>query len=237
MFGWAIWRLCWDFAGPSWGHVWAFPARFWQMSGSLRLCLKGGLMFRKNYGEKPAQKIAKNRSFLGTYMAQLRCFEWELSHLSPAFCIWHRWRNSRFWAIYFDIRAFFCWKIFWRLLGGHAGPCWGMWGASGAPWETGKKSNKQFFVGIFLMAIWRPCWAMQGSCLAHVGLKTFPDTSWTFIQNHAFFGVSHSCLCSFWIGPSSGWVMSPGKMLFFTCLAISAMNLRPGALFQMVAWL
>ena len=43
--------------------------------------------------------------FLGTYMAQLTCFEWKLSHLSPAFCIWHRWRNSRFWAIYFDIRV------------------------------------------------------------------------------------------------------------------------------------
>ena len=38
-------------------------------------------------------------------MAQLTCFEWKLSHLSPAFCIWHRWRNSRFWAIYFDIRV------------------------------------------------------------------------------------------------------------------------------------
>ena len=31
--------------------------------------------------------VAKNRSFLGTYMAQLTCFEWKLSHLSPAFCI------------------------------------------------------------------------------------------------------------------------------------------------------
>ena len=49
--------------------------------------------------------VAKNRSFLGTYMAQLTCFEWKLSHLSPAFCIWRRWRNSRFWAIYFDIRV------------------------------------------------------------------------------------------------------------------------------------
>ena len=48
--------------------------------------------------------VAKNVSFLGTYMAQLTCFEWKLSHLSPAFCIWHRWRNSRFWAIYFDIK-------------------------------------------------------------------------------------------------------------------------------------
>jgi hypothetical protein len=37
---------------------------------------KGSLMLRKNYGCKPAQKIAKNRSFLGTYMAQLTCFEW-----------------------------------------------------------------------------------------------------------------------------------------------------------------
>ena len=38
-------------------------------------------------------------------MAQLTWFEWKLSHLSPAFCIWRRWRNSRFWAIYFDIRV------------------------------------------------------------------------------------------------------------------------------------
>ena len=48
---------------------------------------KGSLMLRKKYGGKPAQKIAKNESFLGTYMAQLTCFEWQLSHLSPAFCI------------------------------------------------------------------------------------------------------------------------------------------------------
>ena len=59
---------------------------------------KGSLMLRKNMGGKPAQKIAKNESFLGTYMAQLTCFEWQLSHLSPVFCIWHRRRNSRFWA-------------------------------------------------------------------------------------------------------------------------------------------
>ena len=25
----------------------------------------------------------------------------ELRHLSPAFCLWHRWRKSRNWAIYF----------------------------------------------------------------------------------------------------------------------------------------
>ena len=60
---------------------------------------KGSLMLRKKYRGKPAQKIAKNESFLGTtYMAQLTRFEWQLSHLSPAFCIWHRRRNSRFWA-------------------------------------------------------------------------------------------------------------------------------------------
>ena len=59
---------------------------------------KGSLMLRKKYGGKPAQKIAKNESFLGTYMAQLTRFEWQLSHLSPTFCIWHRRRNSRFWA-------------------------------------------------------------------------------------------------------------------------------------------
>ena len=49
--------------------------------------------------------VARNRSFLGTYMVQLTCVEWKLSHLSPAFCIWHRWRNTRFRAIYFDIRV------------------------------------------------------------------------------------------------------------------------------------
>ena len=43
-------------------------------------------MLRKKYGGKPAQKIATNMSFLGTYMTQLTCFEWKLSHLSAAFC-------------------------------------------------------------------------------------------------------------------------------------------------------
>ena len=62
---------------------------------------KGSLMLRKKYGCKPAQKIAKNKSVLGTYMAQLTCFEWELRHVSPALCLWHRWRNSRNWATYF----------------------------------------------------------------------------------------------------------------------------------------
>ena len=79
--------------------MWAFPAWFWRMGGSApSMSQKGSLMLRKKYGGKPAQKIAKNESFLGTYMAQLTCFEWQLSHLSPAFCIWHRRRNSRFWA-------------------------------------------------------------------------------------------------------------------------------------------
>jgi hypothetical protein len=32
-------------------------------------------MLRKKYGEKPAQKIAKNMSFLGTKMAQLPCIK------------------------------------------------------------------------------------------------------------------------------------------------------------------
>ena len=73
--------------------------------GEWSMSQKGSLMLRKKYRGKPAQKIAKYWWFLGTYMAQLTCFEWELSHLSPAFCIWHRWRNSRFCAIYFDIRV------------------------------------------------------------------------------------------------------------------------------------
>jgi hypothetical protein len=39
-------------------------------------------------------------SFLGTKMAQLPCIKgsWAIYH---PFFFWHRWRNSRFWAIYF----------------------------------------------------------------------------------------------------------------------------------------
>ena len=63
---------------------------------------KGSLMLRKKNGCKPAQKIAKNRSFLGTYMARTTCLKMELLHLSPLFSSWHRWRNSIFRAMYFQ---------------------------------------------------------------------------------------------------------------------------------------
>jgi len=43
----------------------------WDIDGATRgvepsMSQKGSLMLRKKYGEKPAQKIAKNMSFLGT---------------------------------------------------------------------------------------------------------------------------------------------------------------------------
>jgi hypothetical protein len=58
------------------------------MGGSCAIYVpKRQLDVEKKYCGKPVQKIAKNESFLGTYMAQLTCFEWQLSHLSPAFCI------------------------------------------------------------------------------------------------------------------------------------------------------
>ena len=43
---------------------------------------KGSLMLRKTYGCKPGQKVAKNRSFLGTYMAQTTWW----SIYPPALC-------------------------------------------------------------------------------------------------------------------------------------------------------
>ena len=63
---------------------------------------KGSLMLRKKNGCKPAQKIAKNMSFLGTYMARTTCLKMELRYLSPVFSLWHRWRNSIFRAMYFQ---------------------------------------------------------------------------------------------------------------------------------------
>lgn len=37
-------------------------------------------------------------------MAQLTCFKGSWA-IYPPFFLWHRWRNSRFWAIYFYIRV------------------------------------------------------------------------------------------------------------------------------------
>ena len=49
--------------------TWAFAAWFWQVSGSWAMYVPTkqlDSMLRKKYGEKPAQKIAKHMSFLGT---------------------------------------------------------------------------------------------------------------------------------------------------------------------------
>ena len=90
-----IWGSCAIYVGiPS-----LILANEWELR---RLCpKKAAWCWGKIIGAKPAQKIAKNKSVLGTYMAQLTFFEWELRHASPAFCLWHRWRNSRNWATYF----------------------------------------------------------------------------------------------------------------------------------------
>ena len=56
---------------------------------------KGSLILRKKHGCKPAQKIAKNMSFLGLYLPRTTCLKMELRHPSPVFCLWHRWRKSR----------------------------------------------------------------------------------------------------------------------------------------------
>ena len=90
--------------------MWAFPAWFWQMSET---CMdlrypcppKAAWCWGKKNGRKPAQKIAKNRSFLGTYMARTTCLKMELLHLSPLFSSWHRWRTSIFRAMYFQSRV------------------------------------------------------------------------------------------------------------------------------------
>ena len=43
---------------------------------------KGSLMLKGKNGCKPAQKIAKHRSFLGTYMAQPTCLKWSCAILN-----------------------------------------------------------------------------------------------------------------------------------------------------------
>ena len=83
--------------------MWAFPAWFWRMSGTCAIHVpQRQLDVEEKNGCKPAQKIAKNRSFLGTYMARTTCLKMELLHLSPLFSSWHRWRNSIFRAMYFQ---------------------------------------------------------------------------------------------------------------------------------------
>ena len=88
--------------------MWAFAAWSWRMSGSCAIYVsKRQLDVEKKlwaYGGKPAQKIAKNMFFFRDIDGSTDLFWRELSHLSPIF-FWHRWRNSRFWAIYFELRV------------------------------------------------------------------------------------------------------------------------------------
>ena len=147
--------------------MWAFPPWFWRMSGSCATYVsKKSWMLRKNYWGKPAQKIAKNRSSLGTYMAQLTCFEWELSHLSPAFCIWHRWLNSRIWAIcsggeYLDLKAFLM-VFHWFSI-----PVW-----FSIVFPQNRPSSPRHRLAIFLRSLWEKCEQLPQSTPPFISPKT-----------------------------------------------------------------
>ena len=68
--------------------MWAFPAWFGRMSGTCAIYVPRKAAWcwgKKKMGGKPAQEIATNRSFLGTYMARTTCLKMELRHLSPVF--------------------------------------------------------------------------------------------------------------------------------------------------------
>ena len=63
---------------------------------------KAAWCWGKKWVQTSAEDFAKNRSFLGTYMARTTCLKMELHHLSPLFSSWHSWRNSIFRATYFQ---------------------------------------------------------------------------------------------------------------------------------------
>ena len=96
----------WAVVAPS---MWAFPAWFWRMSASCAIYVPERELDvdTKLWGQASSEDCKKQVTFRdmdgSTYP-----FEVELSHLSPAFCLWHRWRNSRIWAIYSQPRVYMC---------------------------------------------------------------------------------------------------------------------------------
>ena len=85
--------------------MWAFPAWFWRMSGSCAIYVPKRQLDveKKKWGETSAEDCKKYVIFW-----DIRWLNWPvLKGVEPSIPIFfgHRWRNSRFWAIYFEIRV------------------------------------------------------------------------------------------------------------------------------------
>ena len=84
--------------------MWAFPAWFWRMSGSCAIYVPKRQLDveKKMLGETGAEDCKKYVIF--RYFLGHRWFNWPvLKGVEPSIphFFWHRWRNSRFWAMYF----------------------------------------------------------------------------------------------------------------------------------------
>ena len=89
--------------------MWAFPAWFWRMSGTCAIYVPERQLDveEKMWVQLRAKNCTKYVFFRDIHGANY-LFEMELRHLSPAFCLWHRWRKSRNWAIYFETGVVHC---------------------------------------------------------------------------------------------------------------------------------
>ena len=96
-----IWGTCAIYVGiPS-----LILANEWDLR---QLCpRKAAWCWGKNVGATQGKKLHKICFFRDIHGANY-LFEMELHHLSPAFCLWHRWRKSRNWAIYFETGVVHC---------------------------------------------------------------------------------------------------------------------------------
>ena len=81
--------------------MWAFPAWFWRMSGSCAIYVaKRQLDVEEKLWVQTSAEDCKKYVIFRDIHGATDLFWMELRHLSPAFCLWHRWRNSINWAIY-----------------------------------------------------------------------------------------------------------------------------------------
>jgi len=81
----------------------AFPAWFWRMSGTCAIYVpQRQLDVEEKLWVQTSAEDCKKLGHFWTYMARTTCLKMELRHLSPVFCLWQRWRNSIFRAMYFQ---------------------------------------------------------------------------------------------------------------------------------------
>ena len=104
---WGAWWTCAMYVGiPS-----LSLANEWDLR---HLCSQSQIDVEKKSAGDPAQRIPKNSSISGTWVAQVLVCKLELSHLSPVFTLPHRWRNSRICPIYIHRRVNLPYQVSWQ---------------------------------------------------------------------------------------------------------------------------